>query len=177
MIENWKPVPGYERFYEASDLGRLKRIATPTGNPRNKVIRPHFKATGYIDYWLWSDGQKKRTSAHRLVWRTFCGEIPKGLEINHLNGIKTDNRLANLELATKSWNAAHSFRVLGRPAPRFGSPGVKNAAAILTEDAVREMRALYSTKAFKQSELGAKFGVSQRTVSLVVRRQTWSHVA
>lgn len=177
MDENWKPVPGYEDLYEASDLGRLKRIATPTGKPRCKIIRPHLKASGYADYWVWSDGKKKRFSAHRLIWMTFNGDIPRGLEINHLNGIKTDNRLANFELATKSWNAAHSFRILGRPAPRFGSPGTKNAAAILNDDAVREIRRLYEAKQFDQYQLGDKFGVSQRTISLVVRRKTWVHVA
>lgn len=49
--------------------------------------------------------------AHRLIWESVNGPIPKGLEINHINGIKDDNRLVNLELVTRSENGLHAFRI------------------------------------------------------------------
>lgn len=49
--------------------------------------------------------------AHRLIWEATNGPIPEGMEINHINGIKNDNRLANLEVVTRSENARHAYRV------------------------------------------------------------------
>lgn len=176
MTEVWKSVSGYEGFYEASDAGRLRRIATPTGKPRNRIIAPHKKSTGYCDYWLWLDGDKRRVVAHRLVWQTFMGPIPPSLCINHKNGKKDDNRLSNLEVVTLSENSAHSFRVLGRKAPNFPSFGEDNGSARLTENKVRKIREMYAGGGVTQYEVAARFGVCQRTVNLVVRGLTWAHV-
>lgn len=49
--------------------------------------------------------------AHRLIWEVVHGPIPDGMQINHINGIKTDNRIANLELVTPSENLTHAYRV------------------------------------------------------------------
>lgn len=51
--------------------------------------------------------------AHRLVWVHNNGPIPKGVEVNHKDGDKTNNRLDNLELVTHAKNIEHSYRVLG----------------------------------------------------------------
>lgn len=171
------PVPDYEAIYSVSNLGKLKRTATPTGIPRNRLIAPHVKRHGYADYWLWKDGLKTRIGAHRLVWLAFRGPIPPDLVINHKNGDKLDNRLSNLELATRSWNAAHSYRVLGRPAPNYPSPGVRNGSAVLDDEKVTAIRALYEAKSANQYDLAERFGVSQRTINLIVRRMTWRHIA
>lgn len=176
MQERWKAVPGFEELYEASDTGKLRRIATPTGKPKCKVIAPHKKRNGYTDYWLYAGGLKKRISGHRLVWITFCGEIPKDLQINHKNGVRHDNRISNLELATRSWNAAHSYQVLKRPAPNYPSVGEKNGCAKLTADKVRAIRALYADRSLNQYQLARKFRVSQSAITLIVRRKKWAHL-
>jgi hypothetical protein len=49
--------------------------------------------------------------AHRMIWESVHGPIPDGMQINHINGVKTDNRLANLELATPSENLLHAYRL------------------------------------------------------------------
>lgn len=48
---------------------------------------------------------------HRIIWESVHGPIPEGLYINHINGIKTDNRIANLELVTTSENHKHAYRI------------------------------------------------------------------
>lgn len=50
-------------------------------------------------------------SAHRMIWESVHGPIPEGLQINHINGVKADNRIANLELVTPSENAKHAYRL------------------------------------------------------------------
>lgn len=47
--------------------------------------------------------------AHRLIWQAVHGAIPEGMQINHKNGVKSDNRLANLELVTPSANTKHAY--------------------------------------------------------------------
>lgn len=49
-------------------------------------------------------------TVHRMIWEAANGPIPAGMEINHINGIKSDNRLANLEMVTPSENCLHAFR-------------------------------------------------------------------
>lgn len=176
MAEEWRRVPGFSEFYEASSEGRLRRIATHTGRPKSVLIAPHQKATGYADYWLYRDGRSpKRIGAHRLVWETFCGPIPAGMQINHKNGLRNDNRLQNLEVVTPSENAAHKFRVLGCVAPNNPSFGEKNGSAKLDADRVREIRRLRALGEY-QHVIAKKFGVTQRIISLIERGRLWSHV-
>ncbi len=59
------------------------------------------------------DGKRHHALAHRLVYRHFKGPIPAGLTVNHLNGMRGDNRPENLELATASEQKLHAIRVLG----------------------------------------------------------------
>lgn len=49
--------------------------------------------------------------AHRMIWESVHGPIPQGMQINHINGIKTDNRIVNLELVTPSENTKHAYRL------------------------------------------------------------------
>ena len=178
MTETWVAAPGYEGIYEVSDLGNLRRISTYGRKPKAicRPVRPHHKKRhGYNDYWLQRDGKTKRFSAHRLVWAAFNGPIADGLEINHKNGQRRDNRLSNLEAVTRSDNCVHKFWVLGAKTNFKPQIGEKNKSAKLTEDQVREIRRLYTTGLF-QYEIGKMFGVSQRTVCLITRREKWTHV-
>jgi hypothetical protein len=173
-MERWKPVPEFDD-YQVSSMGRLKRVKTPSGKPYDLIIRPHQKKNGYADYWLWNRGLKNRFKAHTLIYTTFVGPIPDGLCINHKNGVKNDNRVANLEVMTRSENTKHGFRVLGRKAPNNPNPGEKNGSAKLTEDQVREIRRLCASGQY-QYVVGRMFGVSQSAVQFIVNRRTWAHV-
>ena len=179
MKETWKPVLGYEDCYAVSDQGRVKRTAHvgiwAKRPPKPLAARPKYD--GYVTYHLCRDDIRKDRSAHRLVWEAFNGPIPAGLEINHLNGNKADNRLCNLEVCTRSQNLRHSFRVLKRPAPNNPNLGSKNGAAKLTEADIPVIFDLYELGEWTQKEIGKKFGVSQRMISLILRREKWQHVA
>lgn len=176
MVEEWRRVPGFAEFYEASDQGRLRRIATHTGRPKCAIITPHRKSSGYTDYYLCRDGlPAKRTLAHRIIWQAFVGPIPEGLQINHKNGLKADNRLANLEVVTPSENVAHRFRVLGHAAANNPSFGVKNGSAKLNPEKVREIRRLRALGEY-QYVIAKKFGVTQRIIFQIEHGLLWSHV-
>lgn len=173
-MENWKPVVGYEEFYAISDTGRLKRTATFGGTPRENIIAPMAKR-GYVVFALWRTGKVSFRLAHRLLWEAHCGPIPPKMQINHINGVKGDNRLANLEVVTASENSRHKFRVLGHAAPNNPCPGIKNGSAKLTEDAVREIRQRLN-KGDRQVDIANDFGITQTAVSFIKIGKTWSHL-
>jgi len=179
MSEVWKPIPGYEDCYAVSDRGRVKRTAHVGYWAKRppKPLAPRPKRDGYVTFHLCKDGIRKDRNAHRLVWEAFNGAVPAGMEINHLNGNKGDNRLTNLEVCSRSHNLQHSFRVLKRPPPNNPNYGSKNGAAKLTEADIPRIIALYQTGTYHQRHLAEMYGVSQRMISLIVRREKWQHVA
>lgn len=173
----WKPVLGYEECYSVSDEGCVARTATYGKNPRTvlKQLAPRTKKK-YVTFHLCKDGVRKDPLAHRLVWEAFNGPIQEGLEINHLNGITSDNRLTNLEVCSRSVNMQHSFRILKRAPANNPNLGSKNGTSKLKEADIPAIIELYRSGRFLQKDIGKMFGVSQRTISLITRREKWRHV-
>jgi hypothetical protein len=111
--EIWRDIPGYEGRYQASNLGRIR-------SQQRGLLKPFINHNGYMVAPLTKEGEKVRTGAHRLVAQAFIPNPENKEQINHKNGIKTDNRVENLEWVTCSENNLHRRRVLngggGRPA-------------------------------------------------------------
>lgn len=99
---------------------------------------------------------------------SFVGPSP--LHVNHKNGVRTDNRLENLEYVTRSQNQIHARDVLGA-----GTGGSRNGRSKLTEKDVLEMRRLRLAGA-TQKELVERFGVNRNMVQRILYRQAWTHV-
>ena len=111
-MEEWKEYP-YIKGYLVSTEGLVK---SHTGRPLS--ARPN--KTGYCNIWLKIEGGYDRTSnklLHRVVAETFIPNPENKPEVNHKNGIKSDNRVVNLEWCTHQENIQHSFDVLGRKMP------------------------------------------------------------
>lgn len=96
--EIWKDIPNYEGIYQASNLGRIKSLKRPYGL-KEKILKPQI-IRGYYRVVLCKNSIQKKYLVHRLVWEVFNGTIPEGLQVNHINEIKADNRLENLNLMT-----------------------------------------------------------------------------
>lgn len=103
-MEEWSKIDGYP-WYEVSTHGRVKSLR------RNVIMKPYYNdVTGYADVKLW-DGKKHKTrTIHRIVAETFMDfDNHRGLEVNHIDGNKHNNRLDNLEWCTRSENARHAI--------------------------------------------------------------------
>ena len=106
--------------------------------------------------------------AHRMIWESVHGLIPAGMQINHINGIKTDNRLVNLELVTPHENLMHAYQVGLKSAL-----GERNGRSILTINDVIEIR----SSLLSSRSLARKYGVGCSTIRDVRNGKNWSHVA
>lgn len=111
--EIWKDIPNYEGLYQASNLGRIKsleRIDALGRRVNERILKPEINQYGYYLISLYKNSIQKLYSVHRLVWEAFNGQIPEGYEINHINEIKSDNRLSNLNLMTHKENMNYGSR-------------------------------------------------------------------
>lgn len=107
--------------------------------------------------------------AHRVIWEAVHGEIPEGLEIDHLNGRKADNRASNLDAVTKSQNIRRAIALGLAPV------GEQKSQAKLTDVMVREIRRTVAT--VTNAEWARKLGVDATTIRHAREGKTWRHVA
>lgn len=106
--EIWKEIFGYEDYYSVSNLGNVKRIKSK----KNLVIK--YKKNGYAFVCFSKKGKIKYYHVHRLVAQAFIDNPENKPQVNHINGIKSDNNVRNLEWVTSSENAIHSYKHLNR---------------------------------------------------------------
>lgn len=104
--------------------------------------------------------------AHRIIWEFVNGPIPPDREINHINGIKHDNRIANLELVSHRENTEHAYAT-----GLLDNCGANNANAVLTQSqalVIRENKGKISA-----SKLAIMFGVSRSVIICIQAGKAW----
>ena len=119
-MENWKPIPGYEGLYDASDQGRVRSApGRTTSNAqyskrvwKSRIMKPKRpinarRHDGRLT--LWKDGVAKDHLVARLVAAAWLGTPADGMTVNHINGDYTDNRPENLEWISNGDNIRHGF--------------------------------------------------------------------
>lgn len=99
-MEVWKAVEGFPN-YEVSNQGRVRRLYK-TQPP--KILKPCFCQGDYYQVGLRKDSKRNSTLIHRLVAKAFLPLVKDKIEINHINHIRTDNRVENLEWVDRSEN-------------------------------------------------------------------------
>lgn len=178
LNEIWKPIPDYELEYAVSNLGRVKRLKESTARrryPAGMIIKPAKQKNGYtITRLSLGDKIKKTFYTHRLVLKTFVGPCPDKYEVNHINGIRDDNRLDNLEYVSRSDNNLHAYKKLNRKA--VVPEGPKHHKFKLSDDKVREIRKLYSEELLSYAELGRRYGVDWSSIRSIIKNETHRYV-
>jgi hypothetical protein len=108
--ETWKAIPGYSN-YEASDLGRIRRITPGQGTYVNRILKLYPDKDGYLRCDLYQKGRRTNEAVAKLVMLTFVGERPAiWHQIDHKNAVRDDDRLVNLEYVTPAENMKRAYQ-------------------------------------------------------------------
>lgn len=158
----WKPVVGYESYYEVSESGDVRNIKT--GNIcKQRLVKTYPCVCLY-------DTKSHTVTTHSVVAAAFIGPRPKDLQVNHIDGVKTNNHFSNLEYVTSGENIRHAVR-LG-----LGYIGEMNGSAKLTKDDVVAIRKMYVPRKFGSHRIAKIYGVTKRTIINVLNGHTWTSV-
>jgi hypothetical protein len=185
----WKDIPGYEGWYQASRCGKIRRLRTIYNGqgklpaPNVRELSPLWYRKGYYKVHLGSCGGTRpmsRQYIHRVIYRTFHGEIPEGMTVNHIDGSHDNNHADNLELATHAEQHHHARELgiirnktnAGHKRPTLTEDDVLTIRATLTE-APRGPKGGYW---YIYRTLGEQYGVNDSTICCIHTRHTWKHI-
>lgn len=169
-LEEWRPIPGFEGYYSASNLGRIRRDAAGKGTHAGHPRKPMSGKRGYQYVALSVNGRVFQHTVHSLVALSYSGPRPPGYTINHKDGRKDNNAAANLEYVTDAENKEH--------ASQHGllMHGARHTHTHMTDVLVRACRADYASGAYSLSMLAKKYPLTASGIHALVRRRTWKHV-
>jgi len=108
VVEEWKQC--CDGRYAISNHGRFRREVRGVSTHAGRLLKPMLLKTGYYYVNPVVDGRNKPFTIHSLVAEHFIGKRPEGMEVNHIDGCKTNNRVDNLEYVTHGDNMRHAFR-------------------------------------------------------------------
>jgi hypothetical protein len=176
-MDSWKSVVGFEGVYSVSDVGRV-RFDQDRGGWRKiaagEMVAVGRDLDGYAIAPLSRIGEREKRRSYRvarLVAAAFLGPAPfPKAQVNHKNGIRSDDAVENLEWVTCKENIRHSMRALGRD-----YRGENSSLARLTAQQVLEIRQL-AFEGYTFRDLGKLYGVTNVNIANIARGKTWTNV-
>lgn len=155
MGEKWKQIDGFCGMYEVSNHGNIRSVRT--GKTMKLAVTKH----GYNQISFRTDGKKKNAFVHRLVAEAFIPNPEKKREVNHKNGIKTDNRAENLEWVSRGENQHHAYDVGLRNAMNEEH----NQMVVIAIKAISGESEEYSS----QNEASRRLGINQGSIARSIK--------
>jgi hypothetical protein len=151
----WRPVGSLKGLYEVSNTGLVRRTEN------QKELRVFMGHKGYSIFQASVFNKRIGVRVHRIVAEAFIPNYNNKETVNHINGIKADNRLENLEWATHHENSRHAF-----------VNGLRNAK--LNPCLAEKIRSHTHNRVLTYEEIAFFYGVSRQAVSLVARNKIWA---
>lgn len=173
----WAAVEGYEGIYRVSDTGIVESLPRECLHCNGRIQRLRGRVMkqqnvdGYRVVNLCKENKATLTYVHQLVAKAF---LPKPVlarfEVNHLDGVKSNNGYSNLEWCTPTENIQHACRTGLRD-----DVGAANNNSALDEAAVRSIHAAYAAGA-SPTVLAREHGVQKSAIYKIVNGRTWKHL-
>lgn len=170
-------IKGYEGLYKINDNFEIESLDRYKTNQKgNKIfikgiiLKQFLDNWGYKQVYLYKNGKKKTIKVHRIIAEAFIPNPEHKETVNHINGIKTDNRIENLEWCTNKENFNHAIK--NGLVVHYGE---NNKLAKLTDNKVREIFKLRKS-GMTHINISKIFGVSRPVISNILARKYWKHV-
>lgn len=172
----WKSTDEIHGFYEVSEQGHVRCVKRGKGCRVGAVRTPAVDPrTGYLRLTLKINRRSIGRDVHRLVAEAFLGPCPRGYEVNHKDGNRTNPCLSNLEYVTRAENAQHTHRKQ-RQKPK-GTSRANKHLCVLSDREVRDIRRLVEDQPeISRTALAHKYKVSKATITNVVNRITYNRL-
>ena len=175
----WKDVEGYEGIYSISSNGDILSSGFHFYNARGlycfrkpRILKKCLNSEGYVTSILTRGKTFKNVKVHRLVALAFLGSPPTGKgQVNHKNGVKSDNRVENLEWISGQDNIRHAFAT----GLNYGRKGESSLRSKLKDRDVIDIRDRYSNGETIAS-MARSYGVTETCIRLVCKRKSWTHL-
>jgi|ERR1035437_1687176 hypothetical protein len=165
MKELWKPIIINPK-YAISSKGRVKHIRF------DRILKQRKTHEGYPIVPLNFNGKSVYKNVARLVAMNFLDNPENKPQVNHKNGVKTDNNIKNLEWCTGSENMKHAFKM----GLIVINKGEESNFSKLTEHEVKLIRSYYNENAYSYKEMARIFRVSKGCINHIVNRRNWKHI-
>lgn len=176
ITEQWKDIIGWEGFYKGSSLGRLKslqrfyfRNGIHKCKVNEKILKQSFDEDGYLLCGLSINNKVISRRVHNILAQVFIPNPENKSQVNHINGIKTDNRVWMLEWNTNAENTKHAYDI-GLNISKKGSMSHRSK---LSEKDVLEIKEL--SKHLFQSDIAKIFNVSTGCISMLINKVTYKN--
>lgn len=171
--EDWVDIQGFDGNYKISSQGEIwSRKSTRGIKPNHWLKLNQFMSTyNYLYVGLSNNGSRKNFFVHRLVATTFVPNFDNKPYINHINGVKTDNRADNLEWVTAKENVAHAYNIGLRD-----NRGEKHYRAKLSSSDVLAIRRKCKVEGIPQKDLANEYKINANQISRIMSGTRWKHI-
>ena len=160
-----KTIPGYED-YQCDTNGGVWSLKFG----KRRKLKAHIKRDGYLAVGLYNNCKLQKFNIHRLVMLSFVGASK--LQVNHIDGVKSNNTLINLEYCTASENTRHAYRT-----GLTNKKGENNGRSKLTKkDVIEIKKALLKPYRGINKDLARKYNVQPSVICKIKKGRIWKHV-
>jgi len=179
MEEIWVDIIGYEGFYQVSNTGKVRSVDRSIKYSNGKVyvykgkeLSLKYRKDGYYTACLCKNSDEKNLFVHRLIAFAFIPKVDNKPFINHKNGVKTDNRIENLEWCDYSDNNKHAYDT----GLNSTLKGEKSHFSKLKSADIYSIRNMYHNWFFTKWELADIYKMTYNSIHNILIKKTWFNI-